>query len=64
MGERDHNTDCTVCVGKGDPRAPKGLESNWIPTQGKRPMPVMRFYGGTEEFWNKSFKLPDVELVK
>jgi hypothetical protein len=46
------------------PKAPKGLESNWIPTQGKRPVPVMRFFGGTEEFWNKSFKLPDVELVK
>ena len=37
---------------------------HWIPTQGKRPIPVMRFYGGTEEFWNKSFKLPDVELLK
>jgi hypothetical protein len=45
------------------PQAPKGLESNWIPTQGKRPAPVMRFYGGTDELWNKTFKLPDVELT-
>ena len=46
------------------PKAPKGLESNWIPTQGKRPFPVMRIYGGDEAFWDKSFKMPDLELVK
>ncbi len=45
------------------PKAPKGLESNWIPTQGKRPLPVMRLYGGDDAFWDKSFKMPDVELV-
>jgi hypothetical protein len=57
------NADGSVDIYFG-PKAPKGLESNWIPTEGKRPIPVMRFYGGTEEFWNKSFKLPDVELLK
>ena len=57
------NADGSVDIYFG-PKAPKGLESNWIPTQGKRPIPIMRFYGGTEEFWNKSFKLPDVELLK
>ena len=46
------------------PKAPKGLESNWIPTSGKNPFPVMRFYGGTKAFWDKSWKMPDVELVK
>jgi hypothetical protein len=46
------------------PKAPKGLESNWIPTQGKRPFPVVRMYGADEAFWDKSFKMPDVELVK
>jgi hypothetical protein len=45
------------------PEAPDGLESNWIPTEGKRPFPVMRFYGGTKEFWDKSWTMPDVELV-
>jgi hypothetical protein len=45
------------------PKAPKGLESNWIPTQGKRPLPVMPLYGGDDAFWDKSFKMPDVELV-
>ena len=57
------NADGSVDLYFG-PKAPKWLESNWIPTQGKRPIPVMRFYGGTEEFWNKSFKLPDVELLR
>jgi hypothetical protein len=56
------NRDGSVDIYFG-PQAPRGLEANWIPTQGKRPCPVMRFYGGTEEFWNRSFKLPDVELV-
>ena len=46
------------------PEAPKGLESNWIPTQGKVPVPFMRFYGPTDEFYNKTFKLPDFELVR
>lgn len=46
------------------PKAPDGLESNWIPTAGKKPFPVVRFYGGTEKFWDKSWKMPDVELVK
>ena len=47
-----------------DGDAPKGLESNWIPASGKKPFPVMRFYGGTKEFWDKSWKMPDVELVE
>jgi len=46
------------------PKAPKGLESNWIPTSGKKPFPVMRFYGGTKAFWDMSWKMQDVELVK
>jgi hypothetical protein len=45
------------------PEPPEGLENNWIPTAGKRPLPTVRFYGGTEEFWNKSWEMPDVELV-
>lgn len=51
----------TIYVG---PEAPAGQESNWIPTAGKRPLPAMRFYGGTEELNDKTFKLPDFELVK
>ena len=50
----------TIYVG---PKAPEGLESNWIPTSGKRPLPTMRLYGATDELNNKTFKLPDFEPV-
>jgi len=56
------NSDGSVTIYFG-PEPPEGMESNWIPTVGKRPAPTMRFYGGTEEFWNKSWEMPDVELV-
>src|SRR5262245_56847719 len=57
------NADGSVDLFIG-PDAPKGMESNWIPTQGKRPFPIMRIYDGDEAFWDKSFKMPDLELVK
>jgi hypothetical protein len=44
------------------PQPPEGLESNWIPTEGKRPLPVVRLYGPTDEFYDRSWELPDVEL--
>ncbi|GAA4754033.1 DUF1254 domain-containing protein [Sphingomonas daechungensis] len=50
----------TIYVG---PQPPAGLEANWIPTSGKRPLPGMRLYGPTDEFNNGTFKLPDFELV-
>jgi hypothetical protein len=56
------NADGSVDIYFG-PKPPTGLESNWIPTQGKRPMPMMRIYGGNEAYWNRSFKMPDVERV-
>ena len=49
----------TIYVG---PKAPDGLDGNWIPTAGRRPLPAMRFYGPTDAFNNKTFKLPDFEL--
>jgi hypothetical protein len=57
------NADVSVDLYFG-PKAPKGWESNWIPTQGKRPVPVMRLYGPEDAFWDKSFKMPDLELVR
>jgi hypothetical protein len=56
------NADGGVTLYVG-PKAPAGLEANWIPTAGKRPLPAMRFYGPTEEFNNRSFKLPDFVLA-
>jgi hypothetical protein len=45
------------------PTAPKGLESNWIPTDGKKPYAWFRLYGPDEAFWNKTFTMPDPERV-
>jgi hypothetical protein len=56
------NKDESVTIYIG-PKAPAGFASNWIPTEGKKPLPMIRFYSPTERFWNKSFKLPDFELV-
>lgn len=57
------NPDGSVTLYVG-PEAPAGLESNWIPTAGKQPMPTFRFYGPTEELNNRTFTMPDFELVK
>ena len=56
------NADGSVDIYFG-PKAPQGMESNWIPTEGKSPEVIFRLYGPEEPFWNKSFKLPDVEVV-
>jgi len=56
------NSDGSVTLYFG-PQPPEGLESNWIPTEGKTPMPIVRFYGPTEEYNNRSWEMPDVELV-
>ena len=47
------------------PKAPKGKESNWLPTDPKRRFFLLaRFYGPTEALFNKTFVLNDIELVK
>jgi hypothetical protein len=56
------NADGSVDLYFG-PDAPKGLESNWIPTMGKKPYLWFRLYAPAEAFWDKSFKLDDVELL-
>jgi hypothetical protein len=57
------NADGSVDLYFG-PKAPAGYESNWLPTMGKKPYVWFRLYAPGDAFWNKSFKLPDVELVK
>jgi hypothetical protein len=44
------NPDGSVDIYFG-PKAAVGLETNWIPTEGKEPSPAMRFYGPDEAFW-------------
>jgi hypothetical protein len=57
------NDDGSVDIYVG-PKAPDGLESNWIPSMDKKPYIWLRLYGPDEPFWKKTFKMPDVELVK
>jgi hypothetical protein len=56
------NPDGSVTLYVG-PKAPSGMEANWISTRGKRPLPAMRFYGPTDALNNKTFKMPDFELA-
>ena len=56
------NDDGSVPIWIG-PQAPEGMEANWIPTAGKRPLPAMRLYGPMQAFNDKSFKLPDFVRV-
>ena len=57
------NDDGSVTLYIG-PKAPKGYENNWIPTAGKVPFLLFRFYGPTEPLFNKAFILNDAELMK
>ena len=57
------NDDGSVDIYVG-PKAPDGLESNWIPSMDKKPVIWLRLYGPDEPFWKKTFKMPDIELVK
>ncbi len=45
------------------PSAPAGKEANWVPTNG-RPFEVLfRLYGPDHAFFEKIWKLPDIEEV-
>jgi hypothetical protein len=46
------------------PEAPEGLESNWVQTNpGEGWFPIFRFYGPTDAFFDKSWKLSDIEKI-
>jgi hypothetical protein len=47
------------------PQAPAGKDSNWVPTDPKRPFEVLfRAYGPKKELFDKTWALPDFEPVK
>lgn len=47
------------------PNAPEGKESNWVPTDSKGKFEVLfRFYGPLPTLFDKTWVLPDIELVK
>ena len=56
------NSDGSIDLFFG-PKAPKDMESNWIPTMDKKPYLWLRLYGADTAFWDKSFKMPDVERI-
>jgi len=57
------NADGSVDLYLG-PKAPTGHEANWIPTDPARKFELMfRLYGPKKEFFDKAWKLPDVESV-
>jgi hypothetical protein len=61
--EMQKNKDGSVDVYFG-PKAPKGMESNWVPTKRKRNFELMfRAYAPTKALFEKKWVLPDVERV-
>jgi hypothetical protein len=61
--EMQKNADGSVDVYFG-PTAPVGKESNWVPTDLKRGFELMfRAYAPTKAFFDKTWKLPDIEKV-
>ena len=58
------NTDGSVDVYFG-PKAPAGMERNWIQTiPGKGWNMLFRLYGPLEPWFDKTWKLSEIELVK
>lgn len=63
MPEVEQNADGSVDVWFG-PKAPEGKESNWIPTKADgRFELVFRFYGPEPPLFDKTWVLPDLELL-
>jgi hypothetical protein len=59
----DVNSDGSVHVYFG-PRAPNGKEKNWIETvEGRGWFALLRFYGPTQAFFDRSWKPGDIEVV-
>ena len=58
------NADGSVDIYFG-PKAPEGKESNWVPTSAEGKFEVLfRLYGPEKPFFDKTWKLPDIEKVK
>ena len=57
------NADGTVDIYFG-PKQPAGQESNWLYTQpGQKWFPWFRVYGPEKAIFDKSWKLPDIEMI-
>ena len=59
--KKDANGSTTVYFG---PKAPAGQEGNWVQTMpGKGWNVILRLYGPTERWHDRSWKPGDIELV-
>jgi hypothetical protein len=46
------------------PKAPVGKESNWVPTSADGKFEVLfRFYGPEKPLFDKTWRLPDIEVM-
>ena len=62
-GSVQKNSDGSVDVFFG-PQAPEGKEANWVPTDPEREFELLfRLYGPQKALFDKTWVLPDVELV-
>ena len=57
------NADGSVDIYFG-PKAPDGKESNWVPTAGRNFEVLFRLYGPEKPFFEKTWKLSDIEELK
>ena len=46
------------------PNAPSGFEKNWVPTAGRKFFLIFRLYGPEKAFFDKAWRLPEVERVQ
>ena len=57
------NADGSIDLYMG-PKAPNGFEKNWIPTvPGRGWFTLFRLYAPTEAYFDKSWPLPDIEII-
>ncbi len=64
MNELKVEDDGSVKVYVG-PSAPNGYENNWVQSNPEKGFFVyLRLYGPLEAYYNKSWKMPDVEKIK
>jgi hypothetical protein len=56
------NADGSVDLYFG-PDAPLGKETNWLPTAGEDFFLILRLYGPEKAFFDKTWKMNDIELV-
>jgi hypothetical protein len=60
--DQECDGSCDVYFG---PKAPKGQENNWVRTvPGKGWSTTFRLYGPLEPWYNKTWRLGEIELVK